>query len=63
LKRHENLTHRFAENIETSGAAVEENESRQYFETLKCTLEGVPPENFVNFDETNFTEASDRRKS
>ena len=41
------------QNISKRCAAVSEEVVSTFFENLKTTLEGVPPANIVNYDETN----------
>ena len=63
MKRHPNLTNRFAENIKRSRAAVDERTTNEFFDNLTTTLDGdIPPENVVNFDETNFTDDSGSKR-
>lgn len=62
LRRHPTLTKRLAENIKRSRAAVGVPELEEYFENISVTLAHVPPENLVNFDETNFTDDPGAKK-
>ncbi|XP_039300054.1 jerky protein homolog-like [Nilaparvata lugens] len=67
LKRHPQLTNRFAENIKRCRAAVDAEAVKSYFEHLDKTLEpegsaAIPPENWVNFDETNFSDDPGSKK-
>lgn len=41
------------QNISKRHAAVSEEVVSAFFENLKTTLEGVPPANIVNYDETS----------
>lgn len=43
LKRHPQLTVRFAANIKKTRAAIDENTLTNFINNLKVTLEGVPP--------------------
>lgn len=56
MKRHQELTIRNTSNIKRTRAAVSREEVRDYFERLGKTLEGVPPENIWNYDETNLSQ-------
>ncbi|XP_045766027.1 uncharacterized protein LOC123867805 [Maniola jurtina] len=50
------LTHRVIQNIKRSRAEKSPDEMRDYFTNLKSSLEGVPSENILNYDETNLTD-------
>jgi transposase-like protein len=55
LKRHaDQVVVRTPTNIRRSRAAVSPAEIRQYFANLAREVEGVPPMNVFNYDETNF---------
>nr|XP_034836309.1 uncharacterized protein LOC117992707 [Maniola hyperantus] len=57
LKRHKTeLTIRSTQNIKRSRAEKNTEEISEYFENLRISLDGVPKENLVNYDETNFTD-------
>jgi len=56
LKRNPTLTNRFAENIKRARAALDVETLEKYFDAVEETLAEVPPENLINFDETNFTD-------
>lgn len=56
LKRHQELTVRFASNIKRSRAAINKETLTDYFENLKSTLADVPPDRIWNYDETNLTD-------
>lgn len=57
LKRHKTLlSARLCQNISRKRAAVSEEMVSLYFKNLEKTLEGVPPANIVNYDETNVTD-------
>ena len=63
LKRHAvELKTRKAENINRSRAEKTDEEIISYFENLKRTLENVPKENIINFDETNLTDDPGKKK-
>ena len=53
MKRHVQLTHRVCQNIGRKRAAVSVSEVDNFFDNLSVSLEGIPPENIVNYDETN----------
>ena len=52
LKRHKDYTKRLTSNIKRARAAVDEKVLREYVEHLEKELEGIPPSNVWNFDET-----------
>jgi hypothetical protein len=55
LKRHaDQVVVRTPTNIRRSRAAVSPSEIREYFANLAREVEGVPPMNVFNYDETNF---------
>ena len=55
-RRHKvELSLRKAINIKTKRAANNARVIQEYHDHLTKTLEGVPPENILNYDETNFT--------
>lgn len=57
LARHKDLlSKRMCQNISKRRAAVSEEVVSTFFENLKTTLEGVPPSNIVNYDETNMVD-------
>lgn len=47
---------RLSENIKRVRAAVNHEIISKYFNELEKSLEGVPPQNIVNYDETNFSD-------
>jgi hypothetical protein len=53
LKRHGELSKRFCENIKRKRAEVSREIVQEYFNNLKESLEGVDPDNLINYDETN----------
>lgn len=56
LDRHkELLSHRTCQNISKKRAAVSREAVNGFFKNLTITLAGVPPENVINYDETNLT--------
>lgn len=56
FKKRNNLTHRIADNLKASRAAVNEEIIGNYFVELEKSLSGIPPSNIVNYDETNMTD-------
>lgn len=56
VKRHQELSHRIANNIKRSRAAVDFECLKLFFDNIKKDLEGVPSINIFNYDETNFTD-------
>ena len=63
LKRHKSqLKFRPSTKIKRSRAAVSRTVVKQYFDHLEKELEGVPPSNIVNYDETNLTDDPGRKK-
>lgn len=54
LKRHKELTVKMCENIKRARAGVTRETIKEYFDELEATLDGVPPENIINYDETNY---------
>ena len=43
-------------------ANVKAEDIKSYFQNLRVELDGVPPENIFNFDETNFTNDPSKKK-
>ncbi|XP_076037195.1 uncharacterized protein LOC143022735 [Oratosquilla oratoria] len=57
LGRHKHfLSTRMCQNISRKRAAVSETMVSDYFKNLQESLEGVPPANIINYDETNLTD-------
>ncbi|KAK4309696.1 hypothetical protein Pmani_018694 [Petrolisthes manimaculis] len=57
LKRHRNeLSHRLSQNIKVARAKVTPTIIRSFFNNLENTLNNVPPENIINYDETNLSD-------
>lgn len=52
----ETLSQRLSQNIKRVRAKVSPSILNEYFDKLATTLEGVPAENILNYDETNFTD-------
>lgn len=55
IKRHR-LSNRVCQNISRKRASVSVEDVEKFFNNLSESLEGVPPENIVNYDETNLTD-------
>lgn len=62
LKRHPVLTQRFAANIKSVRAAISIDVINTYFDNLERELEGVPPENIWNYDESNLSDDPGNKK-
>lgn len=63
LKRHKNeLSKRFSQSIKESRAKVDHTTINQYFDNISETFQDIPPENIINYDETNFTDDPGRIK-
>lgn len=56
LKRNKELSVRFSENLKRARADVNEEVINTYFDQLGETLANVPPQNLVNYDESNLTD-------
>ncbi|XP_055615154.1 uncharacterized protein LOC129761457 [Toxorhynchites rutilus septentrionalis] len=55
LKRH-NLVSRLSQNIKRSRAKVDPRTINEYFDNLATTVDDVPSENMINYDETYFSD-------
>lgn len=62
IARHRTLTLRLAQNIKRNRAEVTNETIKKYFEELEQSLEGIPPENVINYDETNFSDDPGKKK-
>lgn len=63
LQRHnDEIGERMANNVKMARAAVSREVLSKYFDNLKLSLENVPPENIYNYDETNLSDDSGRKK-
>jgi len=62
MKRHRELTVRFASNIKRKRAGVGDKTINEYFDHLSSELEGVPPGNIWNYDETNLTDDPGKKR-
>jgi transposase-like protein len=56
MKRHPSLTERTANMIKRGRAALSHEEVNEFFDRIEEVLDGVPPENVWNYDETNLTD-------
>ena len=56
LQRHLQLHHQVPKLIKAARAKVLSETVNKNFDNLEISLEGVPPENILNFDETNVTD-------
>jgi hypothetical protein len=57
LSRHKGmLSDRLSENIKKARAMVSAETINFYFDNLEVTLANMPPENIINFDETNMSD-------
>ena len=56
LKRRRELTERLSNNIKRKRAEVSLATIKEYFANLTPEIDGVPPENIWNYDETNLTD-------
>lgn len=62
LARHK-LSKRMTSNISKKRAETTEETLIEYFKELKKSLEDVPPENIINYDETNMNDDPGKQKS
>lgn len=62
LKRHPELTQRFAANIKSVRAAVSPETINAYFDNLQQEIEGIPAENIWNYDESNLSDDPGNKK-
>ena len=62
LNRHKDLTQRFVCNIKKKHAAISESTIEKYMANLSNELQGVLPDNIINFDETNVTDDPGNKK-
>lgn len=56
LARHNELSKRLSQNIKRYRSDVTEVEINEYFDHLEQSLEGINPDNLLNFDETNMSD-------
>lgn len=62
LMSHPILTERFAANIKKARASVTQEVLSKYIDNLKEVVNGVPPTNLWNYDETNLTDDPGNKK-
>ncbi|XP_063226845.1 uncharacterized protein LOC134533299 [Bacillus rossius redtenbacheri] len=62
LERHPELTCRISSNIKRDRAGVDKETLLKYFLNLEKSVEGIPPENMWNYDESNLTDDPGSRK-
>lgn len=56
MGRHPEISQRAAKNISLSRASVDKTVIEDYFKHFEKEVEGVPPSNIYNYDETNFVD-------
>lgn len=56
LKRNKELTTRLSQNIKRYRSDVAAEDLHEYFDNLQQSLDGIEPENLLNYDETNLTD-------
>ena len=57
MRRHKDrIKNRLCQNISKKRAGVGHEAINLYFQELEKSLDGVPPENIINYDETNLTD-------
>lgn len=62
-RRHKaNLSLRITQNIKTARAKITPEILTSFYTNLKTTLDGVPPENIINYDESNLTDDPGKKK-
>lgn len=62
MKRYPELTARTSENMKRARAAVTMATLSEYFDELHRSMEGVPPSNIINYDESNLTDDPGKKK-
>jgi hypothetical protein len=63
LKRHKNeIKVRIADNLSRARAELSPDDVKKFFTNLGKELEGVPPTNIINYDETNLTDDTGRKR-
>ena len=55
VKRNPQLSLRMANNIKRSRAKLSPTDVETFFRNFEATVQGIPPENVFNYDETNLT--------
>lgn len=63
MKRHKDLLRtKICQQIKRSRASVSTDDINKYFDHLQEDMRDVPPSNIFNFDETNISDDSGRKK-
>ena len=62
IRHKDSLRERICQNIKRARAAVSRITINSYFDNLAESLDGIPPSNIVNYDETNVTDDPGRKK-
>ena len=62
MKRQPNLSIRTANMVKRGRAALSQAEVNELFDHIEPVVEGVPPENIWNYDETNMSDNRDLRR-
>ena len=62
LRHKERIKVRMCQNISKKRAGISSETVSDYFDELEKTLAGVPPENIINYDETNLTDDPGRKR-
>ena len=63
MRRHKDrIKNRLCQNISKKRAGVVHEAINLYFQELEKNLDGVPPENIINYDKTNLTDDPGRRR-
>jgi len=62
LKHQTALARRFSSNVKKVCSRVNSEVMAEYIEHLSKELEGIPPENIWNYDETNLTDDPSKKK-
>jgi len=63
MKRHPNLSIRTANMVKRGRAALSHPVVNKFFDHIEPVLEGVPPENIWNYDETNMSDNPGSQKA
>nr|XP_029716147.1 uncharacterized protein LOC115259576 [Aedes albopictus] len=56
LRDHPELSKRFAQNIKICRAGIDRHTIQNYMNNLQKSIEGIPPQNIFNYDETNLAD-------
>ena len=63
VKRNPQLSLRMANNIKRSRAKLSPTDVETFFRNFEATVQGIPPENVFNYDETNLTNDPGSKKA